>query len=172
MYTCVLVDGIVYFVNLTILRKAGIFKKHVSTDGGVIESVPVVRDISNAIDNVAYNIEQMTNSDFLDALKLVSVELIMKTALASKAILWSGAQLGNTTSYLDARNYQMKLLSGDQINKILLNTLGMSILDFLIGEKQSLKRVSKRIIAQLPIEYEKQLVGYKCPCNKAGGCPA
>lgn len=174
-YTCVFVDGIWYFINLMILEKVGLFKKDRLADGGALDKVPGVEIVSHATGNLASKIQKMSNYEVLDAIKLMGVEfflnLLLKTAKGYEALVWTFTKIGQeNVDRLDFRKYEMTIFSGEELNKILLNIIGMTLIDLITGEKLSLKRTMRRIVAQLPIGKEKEAVGYKCPCPNMGTC--
>lgn len=171
MYTCIIYDGILYFINLSILRKlfkiAKISKLSPESDaaGGIIEKVPIVNKVSESIHDIGNNIKKMSNHEVLDSIKLMGVEFFLKTDFGIRSLHWSSEKLGkNFTDIVDMRRYNMTLISGNDVNKILINVVGMTVLDLLTDTKLSAKKSIMRILAQLPIPKERELIGYSCPC--------
>lgn len=170
MYTCILTNGVLYFVNLNILRKIGFLKGTGSESGGIIDTVPIAGQVSEQLSKVSDSIKKMSNSDVLEAIKLMGVEFFLSTEWGSKSVSWTSSTIGQKNlDAVDMTKYQMTLISGSEMNRILVNIVGLTALDFLLGSKLSAKRAIRRLICQAPIEYEKSLIGYQCPCPK-GKC--
>jgi hypothetical protein len=171
MYTCVIVDGILYFINLTILKKIGFMKKTEEVSGGVSDSVPGVNAVAHAVEKVEKSIKKMGGSDVLDAIKLMGVELFLKSEWGIKSTAWTSAKIGgDNLKNLDMNNYEMTLISGNDLNKILIDVVGLTVIDILAGSKLSMKRTIRRLLALAPIPKEKELIGYQCPCS-GDKCP-
>lgn len=170
---CIVIDSLFYFINLNILKATGIFKKgkmmgikgnDEEIGGGVAEDIPITGTVSRGLNSVERKVKNMSNHEIVETLKYMGVEAVLKMAVGQKAVAWVGRNVKGI-EYLDASNYNMRLLSAEEVNKILLHTVSLSLIDLILGDKMSLRKVIKRVLAQLPIPYEKSLVGYQCPCD-------
>lgn len=151
MFYCVLIDSVLYFINYSILDKIGLF--NIIGTGEIAISgteAQVERLLPSILDDVAA----------LEAIKEYAVAL----SLRGLKDTMTGSKIDEIISSGVTRA-PMMVLTFEQTKLIVLEILGLTLIDLILGHSLNWKKTVKRIIAMAPREIERQTIGMPCSCS-------
>ncbi len=162
MYYCLLLEGSLYFVNYSVLRRFGILgKKHELKHDKGIEGA-IEKQIEK-IENIAPPVKRLIKSkDLVEALKFSLVTFSLKSMpqnMAYDSLVNQLSKVSNSTA---------QFVDSAIALKILMTVLGMSLVDLLLGHRMSLNKTLKRALSIYAIDFERKMLKLPCPCNGVG----
>lgn len=148
MWMCILYDSVLYFINASIYtsiyealrKKKG---REPGTPKGEEEG-----DITEIVDVKKYN----KNTNFMDAVYLGAIQVAIKYANWSVPVNLSGVK--------------MQLMTEDEAKKFLVDIVGLTAIDMIMGKRFSVNRLIRRSVSILAGCYERKMIlGKPCTCQ-------
>lgn len=143
---CLVIDGGLYFVNYTILKKLGLLKSKEHKDKG----------IEGQIEKVIPKI--LNKKNVIESLKYMGVTALL--------INLPESIVGMLTKMNPNVQTGFSVLTGQAAYIILLKLLGLTGLDYLVKEKFSLNKSLRRAIAIAGVLFERDILRLPCECTK------